>query len=280
MLEINKLTFGYKHSERLFNNLNLSLKAGGVCGLLGKNGSGKTTLLKIIAGLIFPTTGTCQILGYAPKERHPDFLKDIYFLPEDLSLPAVTIDTYLKLYAGFYAKFDHRSFNQSLKEFDIAHNKLLTQFSYGQKKKFLIAFGLATNCKLLILDEPTNGLDIPSKVQFRKVLSSYITEEKLIIISTHQVHDIENIIDSIIILNEGKTTISEKIFNIMQKLAFLISTEEPTIDIYHEKRLGGYIAVMPNIHDQETEVDLEVLFNAVLSNPQKIQHHLEEKNDE
>ncbi len=90
--------------------------------------------------------------------------------------------------------------------------KNLNGLSHGQRKKFLIAFALSTNCSLLILDEPTNGLDIPSKSLFRKILVSSVAEEQLVLISTHQVKDIETIIDTIVVLDEGKIMYNETVF--------------------------------------------------------------------
>ena len=229
MIELNDVTFGYSKQNKLFNKLRLNLENSGICGLLGKNGSGKTTLLKIIAGLIFSDEGNVRVFNHKPKNRTPTFLKEIYFLPEDFFTPALSVEQYQNFYASFYPNFDHTFFNNALVEFDLPHHKLLTQFSYGQKKKFLIAFGLATNCSILILDEPTNGLDIPSKTQFRKLLASTISDKKLFLISTHQVHDIEKLIDTVVILNEGKI-------------------------IYHQPLI-----------EENIRIDLEVLFNDVLA---------------
>jgi ABC-2 type transport system ATP-binding protein len=230
MVEINDLSFGYTKRDLLFKGLNLNLNKGGLCGLLGKNGSGKTTLLKIISGLIFPGSGHCQVMGKLPEHRDPSFLSDIYLLPEDLYVSALTADHYVEFYAIFYPRFDQALFNSCMNEFDIPRKKLLTTLSHGQKKKFLISFGLASQCRLFILDEPTNGLDIPSKGQFRKLLAANITDDKLFIISTHQVHDVENLIDSVVILDEGKI-------------------------IYHEPLI-----------EQDARIDLEDLFTRVLSN--------------
>ena len=228
MIEINHLAFGYPKSNTLFRNLNLSLLQGGVCGLLGKNGSGKTTLLKLIAGLLFPTDGSCQVHQQESKLRYPSMLQEICFLPEDLYVPALTPESYVKFYAPFYPLFEKDFLHGCMKEFELPQNKLLTRFSYGQKKKFLISFGLATHCRLFILDEPTNGLDIPSKAIFRKLLASAITDEKLFIISTHQVHDVERLIDSVVILDDGRI-----IFN-------------------------------QHLDNQDTYIDIETLFNKVM----------------
>ncbi|OGT31559.1 MAG: ABC transporter ATP-binding protein [Gammaproteobacteria bacterium RIFCSPHIGHO2_12_FULL_35_23] len=272
MIKINKLEFSYPHTK-LFSDLSLNLEKGCIAGLLGKNGSGKTTLLKIIAGLVFPQAGSCQIMEQIPKKRLPSFLVDIYYLAEDLYVPALTAKEYIKFYTPFYPKFDLSLFNTYLNEFALPEDKLLPTLSHGQKKKFLIAFGLATQCKLLILDEPTNGLDIPSKAQFRKLLAGAINEERLFIISTHQVHDVENIIDYTIILEEGKIIFQQSLLTIAKYLAFKISPmpPDPANCFYYEKHLNGYTSVMINQDHQETEIDLEILFNAVLANRNKLQ---------
>jgi ABC-2 type transport system ATP-binding protein len=273
MININDMSFGYPNNEKLFKNIALNIPVGGIYGLLGKNGSGKSSLLKILAGLIFPIEGSCRVIDHKPGEREPSFLEDIYYLPEDLFLPALTIETYVKFYAEFYHRFDHARLQSFIKEFDLQKNQLLNTFSQGQKKKFLIAFGLATNCRVFILDEPTNGLDIPSKAQFRKLLISSITDEKLFIISTHQVHDVENLIDEILVLDEGKIIFHESLLRITQKLAFtqqLAKPDQETI-IYSEKLLGSYNTISQNQDNQDTQINLEILFNAILANQKKFQ---------
>jgi ABC-2 type transport system ATP-binding protein len=278
MIDLQHLSFNYQNNESLFRNMDLQISDGGICGLLGKNGAGKTTLLKIIAGLVFPTDGNCQIMNHTPSKREPSFLNDVYYLPEDLYVPALSAETYVKFYSAFYPRFDNEQFQNFLKEFDIAANKVLTTLSHGQKKKFLIAFGLATNCRLFLLDEPTNGLDIPSKAQFRKLLASTTTDDKLFIISTHQVHDVENLIDTILVLNEGDIIFQQSLLRVTQELAFSQQKTEPNIDmcIYSEKQLNGYNTIMLNKDDRDTHVDLEMLFNAILTKQKKIQAIFEE----
>ncbi|MFH2050027.1 MAG: ATP-binding cassette domain-containing protein, partial [bacterium] len=201
MIELTNLSFAYKNKAPLFDRLSLKITEGNIYGLLGKNGAGKTTLLKIICGLLFPQQGTCVVLGFAPQKRSADMLKEIYFIPEEFYTPALKINEYVLLYAPFYPNFDPQALENYIATFDLPTNEQLISLSYGQKKKFLIAFGLATNSQLLILDEPTNGLDIPSKSQFRKLLAATMDENRTIIISTHQVRDIGNLIDPIIILD-------------------------------------------------------------------------------
>ena len=189
-VQADQLAFSYG-KEKLFSALDVGLDRGSMYGLLGKNGAGKTTLLRLIAGLLFPQSGSLEVFGEVPADRTPKMLSDIFFLSEEFSLPAMRISEYLKIYAPFYPNFDREVFDQRLKDFDILTDKKLNALSYGQKKKFLLSFGLASNASLCLLDEPTNGLDIPSKSQFRKVVASSLNDDRLFIISTHQVRDME-----------------------------------------------------------------------------------------
>lgn len=274
IFKINNLCFNYSNSNQLFSNLNLDLNCGNIYGLLGKNGVGKTTLLRIVAGLLFAKQGKCLAFGaFDPKNRNAEFLNEIYFLPEEFYMPTISIEKYCATFAPFYKKFDKNLFNNCIKEFDLDIKKILNQLSYGQKKKVLIAFAIASNCKLVLLDEPTNGLDIPSKSQFRKLLASHITEEKTFVISTHQVRDLENLIDPIIILDNGEIIFNHSIADITKNLAFEIQSETPNPmeNFYFEKNITGFKAVNFNKNNLETQIDLEMLFNAVLANKDRIQ---------
>jgi ABC-2 type transport system ATP-binding protein len=272
MLKINHLSFSYSRKQPLFKELNLSLPPGNIYGLLGKNGAGKSTLLKIISGLLFPETGTVDFLGYNPGVRHPDFLREIYLVTEEFNLPPLSMKGYVRFYSPFYPRFDHNLFDHYVGEFQIPVKQKLSEMSYGQKKNFLLSFGLATDCKLLILDEPTNGLDIPSKSQFRKIMANAVHEERSFIISTHQVRDMENLIDPIIILNEGKIIFYRNYEDISRKLSFSRSSEMPNEKevVYYEKVFGGYHVVSENDGNHETRMNFELLFNAITANSEKI----------
>ena len=272
MIKIRDLSFSYAPSDRLFTSLDLELPGGSIFGLLGKNGAGKTTLLKLIAGLIFPKSGDCEVMGYQPQKRWPQFLEEIYMIPEEFYIPPLTAGEYERLYAPFYPRFKRELFRQYLNEFALIQEKKLSTLSYGQKKKFILAFGLATNCRLLILDEPTNGLDIPSKSQFRKLLASALTDDRSFIVSTHQVRDMEQLIDPIIILDDGEIVFFQSIYEVSKVLSCQIQQDIPTGNemLYYEKVLGGYAVVGENSTGQESKTDLEILFNAVVSNKDRI----------
>jgi ABC-2 type transport system ATP-binding protein len=270
MIQIKNLSFGYKKNKYLFDDLSLSIPMGNIYGLLGRNGAGKTTLLKQMVGLLFPQKGECMVFDKPSSDRLPEILNDIYFIPEEFQLPSIRMNTFTQLHAPFYPKFDEALLNTYLNEFEINDNAKLTSLSYGQKKKFLIAFGLATKTRILILDEPTNGLDIPSKSQFRRIIASSMDEERSIIISTHQVRDLASLIDHIIILENGKVVFHQSTMEISSKLSFIQTKDLEHLEVlYKEDVLGGH-AVMCRKNGEETEIDLELLFNGVVSNTEKV----------
>jgi len=272
MIKIENLSFSYSQKQTLFDELSLNLPSGNIYGLLGKNGAGKTTLLKIICGLLFPKKGKLKVLGLQPKDRYPQFLSEVFLIPEEFNLPLLNMEYFVRLYSPFYPRFNHSLFNDCIYEFRLPREQKLTAMSYGQKKNFLLSFGLATDCKLLLLDEPTNGLDIPSKSQFRKIMANAVHEERSFIISTHQVRDMENLIDPIIILDEGKVIFCQDYEHISRKLCISKQSEIPDERdvLYYESSLGGYTVVKENKGNKESRLNLEILFNAIVSNKQKI----------
>jgi ABC-2 type transport system ATP-binding protein len=272
MIKVDNLSFSYNKTQVLFDGLNFEMPAGNIYGLLGKNGAGKSTLLYLLSGLLFPKKGAIDSMAFNPGNRYPQFLQEIYLVTEEFTLPSLKMERFVKLYSPFYPRFNHSLFNGYLNEFNLPRDKKLDALSYGQKKNFLLSFGLATDCKLLILDEPTNGLDIPSKSQFRKIIANAIHEERSFIISTHQVRDMENLIDPILILDEGKIVFYRSIEQISAKLAFTRQTQAPVLDqiIYSESSLTGYSIVKENTTNSETNINLEMLFNAVINKKEKI----------
>jgi ABC-2 type transport system ATP-binding protein len=272
MVYIDNLSFSYTQKQTLFDRLNLALPPGNIYGLLGKNGAGKTTLLKIISGLLFPDSGNIDVVGFQPKDRYPQYLREVYLVTEEFYLPPLTMDQYVRLYSPFYPRFSHGRFQAYINELEIPREPKLSAMSYGQKKNFLLSFGLATDCRLLLLDEPSNGLDIPSKSQFRKIVANAIHAERSFVISTHQARDMENLIDPIIILDQGKIIFFQDFEQITRKLSFTRQSELPDMNslVYSESSLGGHHVVKINPGTGETNINLELLFNAVVNNADKI----------
>lgn len=265
MVRIRNLHFGYTRRERQLENLNLDLQAGRIYGLLGKNGAGKSTLLKNIVGLAFPQAGTCEVAGHAAARRRPDTLQDLFFLPEDVRVPAVTATQLGASTGSFYPHFDEGAFHEYLRELDVPARTRLSALSFGQQKKVLIAFALATNTGLLVLDEPTNGLDIPSKAQFRKLVARALGEERCVIISTHQVRDLDNLIDSVLVLHERRIVLNAGLDQLAEQLSFGTAPAgaAPPDALYAEPSVRGQQVIRPNQGGTFTKVDLELLFNAL-----------------
>lgn len=281
MINLKNLHFSYEKKE-LFENVSITISSGGICGLLGLNGAGKSTFLKLVSGLLYPSAGEISVLDHNPIKREAALLSDIFFLPEEFILPAMSPSTYCKIYAPFYPNFDYAGFHKYMKGFNLPDDKKLSQFSYGMKKMFLISFGLATMSKIYIMDEPTNGLAIPSKDEFKRLIAQATSSERLFIISTHQVLDVEKLLDSIIIVNNGDISLQAdktKIFDtfVMQKNSNegVIGTDEC---LYSRQTEDGYLNVYSNKKNGKdiTPINIETFFNMAITNPTQVQKTLGE----
>jgi ABC-2 type transport system ATP-binding protein len=264
MIEIKSLSFAYPRKPLLFKELNLNLHTGHIYGLLGKNGAGKSTLLKNMIGLAFPQKGGCFFNEVNVSSRPVAVLEDIYFIPEEIFVPALTPAQFVANTAIFYPKFSKSDFYHYLKVLDVDLDGVMDKLSFGQQKKAMIAFGLATNTGVLIMDEPTNGLDIPSKVQFRKLIASVLTEDRCIVISTHQVRDLDSLIDTILVLHDREIVVNQTVDEIGEKVFFgnYASTEGLPV-LYEEENVRGVSAILKNTSGKFSKIDLELFFNAV-----------------
>lgn len=269
MVTIDNLHFNYsKHV--VFNDVSMKLEAGKIYGLLGQNGVGKTTLLKIMCGLLKLKSGSCIVNGYNPSLREPGFLGELFYIPEDFIGPDIVVNKFAKNRGEFYPNYDQSKFDKLMIEFEVNGNAKFTKLSFGQQKKAIIAFAISTNTKLILMDEPSNGLDIPSKAQLRRIISQTSTDDSCIVISTHQVRDLENIIDPIIILDRNGVLLNASIDEISQKLCFEFGPSASHDAIYSEQTLGGYVNVCRNLSGKECKVNIEALFNSVHQNRELI----------
>lgn len=274
MIEIKNLSFSYgKKKQSVFNDLSLTLDKGSVYGLLGKNGTGKSTLLYLMTGLLRPQAGQVLYKGVDVSMRYPLTLQDMFLVPEEFALPSVSLKRYLKLNTPFYPNFSNELLNACLHDFDMNEDIHLGELSMGQKKKVFMCFALATNISLLIMDEPSNGLDIPSKSQFRKVIASGMTDEKAVIISTHQVRDIDSLLDHVVIIDGTRVLLNESVKTICEKLYFVEQGMNESTDtaLYVQPSVQGNSVIFPNTYNEETNLNLEVLFNAMLTEREKMQ---------
>ena len=269
MIQIKDLGFSYGGFPVL-KNITMNLEEGRIYGLLGENGVGKTTLLTLICGLKKPLTGSIDTDGHNPYEREPSFLSDQYYLSDEVAAINMKAIDYAVNYGRFWENFDLAKFNEVMQILENDPQKKMTTMSFGQLKKTYIAFALACNTKYLFMDEPTNGLDIPSKAQFRKAVMKYTREDSVILISTHQVRDLENIIDPIIILDRQEVLLNAGIAEISEKLYFDYSNEVNQSALYREMVPGGNIQVSLNQKSEESKVNLEALFNTVYQHKELI----------
>lgn len=270
MISLKGINLSYKRNKPVLQDLNMELASGHIYGLLGKNGEGKTTLLNILCGLLFPDKGTCTVLGEIPARRSAKLLQQLFLLPEEIALPDVTVSAYISMYAPFYPTFDQEILKACIEQFEIDVKGKVTKMSQGQRKKVAITLALAAHTPLLLMDEPTNGLDIPSKAVFRRLVANYIGEHQMVIISTHQVRDLESLIDSVLILEKKQILLGATLDEIGEKLAFRqVTKEEPVL--YSEPTPGGMMGVIENKEKEVTPVSLELLFNTVTTHPREIE---------
>ncbi len=270
MITLKDLEFGYSKGQKVLNGISLHFECGNIYGLFGKNGEGKTSLMKIMSGLLYPKRGAYSLEGTLVSTRKAYWLQQVFLVPEDFELPNIPISSYENINAPFYPNFSKSRFHELIEEFGLRPKANIGTLSFGQRKKVLIAFALSTNTRFLFMDEPTNGLDIPSKSQFRRVMASVATDDKCIVISTHQVRDLYSLINHVMVLDHAKVVFDQSLATVTDKLWFgKASAERKEGALYSETGLGGK-SILPKKGLEETEVDLELLFQGILSAPNQI----------
>lgn len=280
MIAFKDVCFSYRRNVPVLSNLTLQIEPGTVCGLLGRNGVGKSTMLYLTAGLLRPRSGQVLCNGYIPSDRQVNFLNDIFIVPEEFDLPPITLDEYVRINSVFYPKFNLDLMHSILEIFALPGNINLGALSLGQKKKAFLSFALACNTSILLLDEPTNGLDITAKRMFRAAITAAMTDDKTIIISTHQVYDVENILDHVVIADNNRILLNRPMIDIQTKLRFGYTQdpEQAKRALFSIPMPGGFNVVeFLDNPDRETEVNLETLFELTNSNPDLINQLFVEK---
>ena len=273
MITVENLSFLYRKSKRaVLHDFSLSLEKGRVYGLLGKNGAGKSTLLYLMSGLLTPKSGKVVYHDVDVRRRLPITLQDMFLVPEEFDLPPVSLISYIELNSPFYPRFSKEDMVKYLHYFEMDINIDLGALSMGQKKKVYMSFALATNTSLLLMDEPTNGLDIPGKSQFRKFIASGMTDDKTILISTHQVRDIDKVLDHVLIMDNSRVLLNESTMSICDKLFFTESENRELLQssLFSTPSIQGNFLLLPNESGEDSEINLELLFNATLAVPERI----------
>ena len=276
MIEIKDLAFSYGKTP-ILKSITTTLEEGRIYGLLGENGVGKTTLLTLLCGLKKVCSGSITTDGENPFDRTPTLLQNQFYLPDEVLPVAMKAECFAKERGAFWPDYDHAKFLEIMKEFENDPAKKMNQMSAGQLKKTYISLALACGCKYIFMDEPTNGLDIPSKTQFRSAIMKYTSDDSTIVISTHQVRDLENIIDPIIILDRQDVLLNASVEEITSKLYFDYGTQLHPESLYSEQLPGGFIQVYPNTTGEDSKINVEALFNAVHKNKELIKGMFSDK---
>ena len=275
IMQVERIAFnyGWRQQKSVFSDFSLSLERGKVYGLLGLNGAGKSTLIYLMAGLLTPKSGRVTIDGCNVRDRLPSTLGNLFIVPEEFELPRMSLKEYATLNGALYPRFSYEDVLRNLELFDINPEiKSLSSLSMGQKKKVLMSFAFATHTDLMLMDEPTNGLDIPGKSQFRRLVAREMSDNRTIVISTHQVRDIDRCIEHVVIIDNSKVLLDESVARITSKLQFVENgtATDAQSAIYSQPSVTGYSIVAPSNGGDETEINLETLFNATLGNRDKI----------
>ena len=273
MLQVENISFSYRRGKKeVLSDFSLSLEKGRVYGLLGKNGAGKSTLLYLMSGLLTSKHGRVMYNDIDVRRRLPATLQDMFLVSEEFELPPISLVSYIELNSPFYPRFSKEDMVKYLHYFEMDLDADLKALSMGQKKKIFMSFALATNTSLLLMDEPTNGLDIPGKSQFRKFIASGMSDDKTIVISTHQVRDIDKVLDHVLIMDNSHVLLDQSITGICDKLLFVESDDRELAKtaLYTLPSVQGNLLLLPNTENEESEINLELLFGATLVTPDKI----------
>ena len=268
MITVSNLQFQYGR-KRIYDNFSLNLSEPGVYGLFGRNGSGKSTLLKMLSGLLFPQQGSIDVLGFSPAQRHPDFLEQIYILPEEFHLPNISLASLLGTHAPFYPRFSAHDFSQYLSTFELPLRTNFDAMSLGQKKKAVLAFALATHTPVLLMDEPTNGLDIMGRTQFKTIMARPEHQDRIVIISTHQAHDLESLMRYVLFVDGGHLELAADLLTLQKALSMGVvdDIQQLPVDLIYQEPMGRHWAYVAAKHaDTSSAIQLELLYKALSVN--------------
>ncbi|MBR2551831.1 MAG: ABC transporter ATP-binding protein [Erysipelotrichaceae bacterium] len=232
MIEIADLVKKYKDFEL---NVSLSIPEGRISGLIGKNGAGKSTTIKAILGLIRKDGGSVRVFGKDPRELTGEEKQKIgVALAESGFSGYLNADVVAKILKNMYARFDEALFRKRCDEFRLPLNKPIREFSTGMKAKLRVLTALSVNAELLVLDEPTAGLDVEARNEILDMLRKYMEErpETSVLISSHISSDLENLCDDVYLIDGGKLILHEDTDVILSQYAVLKCDEEtyPMLD--------------------------------------------------
>lgn len=266
MIELKRLSYSYR--KDIFALKNASATIGpGISLVVGPNGAGKTTLFRILAGMLVPNTGESTFDEISTSCELPSLRQRIFYLPDDAVMPQSTINEMACHHAVFYPGFSQDRLGENLEAFDMTGEEKLSAMSTGQRKKANVAYALSLGVDVLLLDEPANGLDISSQKILNRLIARNISDEGYIIIATHMVHEMRNMFDNVVVLNEGRVMLSETTDEILRRWAFIVSDSRPAKALYGEQSVDGYHSIVPNADGIDSTIDFSLLYSMLCGNP-------------
>lgn len=266
VIELQNLNYSYSKNTLALSNVTAKLGAG-VHLLLGANGAGKTTLLHLIDGLRFPTSGKCLIDGGPTRFRLPSVLSKVFYVGANMEMPAASIDELVKIHSCFYPRFSADILNENLAEFGIDRAAKFSAMSMGMRQKASVAYALALQTPILLLDEPATGLDIESKQLLQHMMARCIGPDTTVIVSTHNFSDLLPLYDSLLILDKGELLLSATVDEITERFAFVVTDgTAPENALFTRQRFGRNHSVIANPGNLETAIDYELLYLAIKNN--------------
>ena len=294
MIEINNLSLGFIksngiHTTRVnleavkpvLENLSLTIEPGHVYGLIGRNGAGKTSLMNCITGILTFKRKHQPIYldGVKLNVNNPNDHAKLFYVTDTISSIHILADAFANTLACFYPNFSVESYKANMEMFHMDRNVFLDELSLGEKKSVFLSYAFASGAPYIIMDEPTNGLDITSRKVFRKLIASYITPDRAIVISTHHINEISSLLDHILILDKRHLVFDHSVMETGSVLSFIESDDEDLRlqALYSMKSAYGNRMILPNTGGTDSEIDYELLFEAVLENGKAINELFENK---
>ena len=243
-------------------NINMEIPKGVVVGLIGKNGAGKTTLIKTLTDVYLPEKGTISYDGRNMYENAVEIKQSLGIVYDDMYYPSsFKAKKIVKMIAPLYPDFDMDKWHELMKKFGLDEKKRPIEYSKGMQMKFMLAMVLARNPKILILDEPTAGMDPAARAELMELLQEYMmNDENTILFSTHITSDLDKIADYIAVMSDGELVVREEKDRLLSEYALVHISKEAMTNELREKLVGlkenafGYIGLTAN-RDSITESD-------------------------
>ncbi|KIL36609.1 ABC transporter ATP-binding protein [Cohnella kolymensis] len=274
MLTVRNLSKSIEQLEVL-KSIDFSLNEGQVAGVVGRNGAGKTTLFKTIAGIMVPDEGTVEFEGLS-VHKFPQSKTNIVFVPDNPeALFGYTPFESAHLFSKVYPRFDRKYFLDTMKKLDLPMHRKVRQFSKGMRMMFGTALGLSTKAQVVLLDEPTNGIDPIAKKQVLKLLVEAAEEGTTLVISSHLLEELERIADTVLMMKDGRIdshSITETTDGSIRKFQVVFQEEAPqswlsSSNVHVLEHVGRVYTVLVDIEGKPGPLEELAQLNPMLMEP-------------